>query len=543
MLAQLLAAAAALLLAVLYRKLHYARFQQYAHFPQHAPSLLLGHLGVVDAFIRKEPPRGHADMAFTAMHEALGRPAVMLVDLRPVSSCMVIVCSHEVAEQVSRPTDRWPHTPPKGPEFWESMKPLAGPTSILAAHGEQWRALRKRFNPGFAPQHLMTLLPAILDKVSLCLGQLDTHARAGEEFSLQHIATNLTFDIIGRVVLDFGMDAQTATPTPFMRDFRALIETYTSDHLDLPWWCTPRTQLRRRQLSRRIRTTLRAMVRARHADAHGLRGASAGAGGRSILAMSLRDIGTLTPELVDVTCDQLSTFLFAGHDTTATLMAWAVYELARTPRALAAVRAELDELFGADSSPEAVRDRLLAPGGDELVHRMAYTSAVLKETLRLWPPGSTTRMTRPGDGWAVRDPSTGEMHNLDGLLVYQLVPIIQRDPRAFGDTANRFVPERWLHQEEDGDKAIPTGAWRAFERGPRNCIGQELATIEARVLIAMVARRYDFTKVGQGAVALDKAGEPELDGLGQYKVVSDMYQTREITSKPIDGIRMKVALV
>ncbi|KAK0718048.1 cytochrome P450 [Lasiosphaeria miniovina] len=384
MLVPLLAAAAALLLAVLYRRLHYMRFQQYAHFPQHAPSLLLGHLGVVDAFIRKEPPRGHADVAFTAMHEALGRPAVLLVDLRPVSSCMVIVCSHEVAEQVLRPTDRWPHTPPRGPEFWESMKPLTGPTSILAAHGEQWRALRKRFNPGFAPQHLVTLLPAILDKVSLCLGQLDTHARAGEDFSLQHMATNLTLDITGRVVLDFDMDAQTAAPTPFMRDFRALVETYTSDHLDIPWWCTPRTQLRRRQLSKRIWTTLRAMVRARHADAHGL-----------------RDIKTLTPELVD-----------------------AMYELARTPRALAAVRAELDELFGADATPAAVRDRLLAPGGDELVHRIAYTFAVLKETLWLWPPESTMRMTRPGDGWAVRDPGTGEMLNLDGLLVYQLVPII-----------------------------------------------------------------------------------------------------------------------
>jgi hypothetical protein len=104
-------------------------------------------------------------------------------------------------------------------------------------------------------------------------------------------------------------------------------------------------------------------------------------------------------------------------------------------------------------------------------------------------------------------------------MVYQVHSIIHRDPEAFGPTVNQFVPERWL---EDTDK-IPTGTWRPFERGPRNCIGQELATIEARVLIALAARRYDFTKIGTGSVVLNAAGKPELDSHGQAKVTSQMY--------------------
>lgn len=79
-------------------------------------------------------------------------------------------------------------------------------------------------------------------------------------------------------------------------------------------------------------------------------------------------------------------------------MAWMLYEVSRTPRALLAVRAELDELFGPDPSPAAVASSLLAPGGEELINRMTHTSAVIKETLRLWPPGATSRMTKLGDG-------------------------------------------------------------------------------------------------------------------------------------------------
>jgi cytochrome P450 len=220
---------------------------------------------------------------------------------------------------------------------------------------------------------------------------------------------------------------------------------------------------------------------------------------------------------VDVTCDQLSSFLFAGHDTTSTLMSWAFYELSRTPHALRAVRAELDELFGPDTDPAAVHSKLLGPGGKELIHRMSYTMAVIKETLRLWPPGATSRMTEPGDGSFIHTPN-GELC-IDGIMCYHIHSIIQRDPKVFGDTADNFVPERWL----DNTDNIPSGAFRAFERGPRNCIGQELATIEARILIALTARRFDFTKVGRGAVTLDDAGNPTIGEHGQYRVESEMY--------------------
>lgn len=324
--------------------------------------------------------------------------------------------------------------------------------------------------------------------------------------------------------------SQTAHPAKITRDFQTLIRTYTDEQIDLPWWFTPRLEWRRKKLALQVRASLKAIVQESHAKQNVGTNRP-----RSILSMSLEGVDTLPPELLDTTCDQLSTFLFAGHDTTSTTIAWMLYEVSRTPRALRAVRAELDEIFGPDPSPAAVASRLLAPGGEELVNRMAYTSAVIRETLRLWPPGATSRMTKPGEGLtatvANSDGEACEM-NLDGMMIYHVPYIVQRDPTVFGETANTFVPERWL-QKGTEDGGIPAAAFRAFERGPRNCIGQELATIEARVVMALVTRHFDFTKVGTGAAILDSAtGQAELDAHGQYKVAEKMYNVSLPTLKP-----------
>lgn len=151
----------------------------------------------------------------------------MFVDLRPAASPMLIIGSYEAAEQLVKTSDRWPYTPPKAPEVWKHLEYLTGPKSIISARGEEWKTLRKRFNPGFATQNLMELLPSILEKASLFVNHLDTLARTGEEFELQNYATDLTFDIIGRVVLDIDMDAQKQQPTGFMQVFRELIVTYS----------------------------------------------------------------------------------------------------------------------------------------------------------------------------------------------------------------------------------------------------------------------------------------------------------------------------
>jgi len=82
--------------------------------------------------------------------------------------------------------------------------------------GEFWKSWRKRFNPGFAPQHLLTLLPCILDKTRIFLEHMDKFAMSGEQFRMEYYATGLTFDIIGTYCLltQFSKASQTRLTDP-----------------------------------------------------------------------------------------------------------------------------------------------------------------------------------------------------------------------------------------------------------------------------------------------------------------------------------------
>ncbi|CAJ2509211.1 Uu.00g142370.m01.CDS01 [Anthostomella pinea] len=138
--------------------------------------------------------------------------------------------------------------------------------------------------------------------------------------------------------------AQTDNPTYLMRVFHELIQAYADEQVQLPWWYTPRVEWKRHNLAKRARGTLKSIVRERYAEL------GQAAKSRSILSMSLHGIEELNAKTVDVTCDHLSTFLFAGHDTTSITLAWAFYELSHTSHALRAVRAELNELFGPEAA-------------------------------------------------------------------------------------------------------------------------------------------------------------------------------------------------
>lgn len=484
----------------------------------------------------------------------MGDPPIMLLDLRPLALPTVVIASHEVAEQISRATRSHPYSAPKSPTMAHLVH-LMGPRSIVTAQGEDWKALRKRFNSGFAPQYLTTLLPRLCNMTERFVSNLDRFAASGEEFSLGELCVNLTFDIIGAVTLDVDFRAQLGSDqsVELIKIYQGIGDTYDNMRWSYRW--DPRLVRKRKKLGKRLHALLSEVVREKF---HELKRDQAAGGrpSRSVLALALQDLDELDAATLDDACDQIKSFLFAGHDTTSILLQWVLYELSRTPRALAAARAELDALFGPDPSPEAFRSRLLGPGGDELLGKLAYTSAVVKEALRLYPPAGTARLTPPGDGFTVRLPEYvsptaesaflneggtvggGRDVCLDGLVLYNCATIIQRDPAVYGPDADDFVPERWLGDSDtsvagtDGhaDAAAaaarsktPASAWRPFERGPRNCIGQELANLEARVILAWVLRRYDLTKVGLGELDLDVEGRPVIDEKGRYRVKSELY--------------------
>jgi cytochrome P450 len=473
------------------------------------------------------------DHAFERMAASLDRPSIMFVDLWPVMFPFVVVTNHTVAEQISRATKQYPYSLPKSPSM-RYLRPLTGPDALVLLDGEEWKGLRKRYNPGFAPSHIATLLPAVLDKVVPFLGHLDRLSESGEVVVMGDYTTNVTFDIIGKVTMDMELRAQEPNRGdrhPVLNTYLDVIETYKVVE-DTPmggWLLHPINHLQQMWHAYKIRPLLRKVIHDKHAEMMGERASGqTKTQSRSVLALSLQGEEKLSRELVESTIDNLKTFLFAGHDTTSITMQWTFYELERSPKAAAALHRELDELFGPDPDPKIVMD-VLRKRGDDVLSKMTYTSAVIKEILRLYPAGGSARYTPPGTGLQVRDPKTGRMYCLDGAIIYNCATLIQRDEEVYGPTANQFVPERWIGNSDVSARtngglvdvasgggneekakgpsaAIPASAWRPFERGPRNCIGQELANMEAKVIIACVARRFEFIKVGVGAMKRDEKG-------------------------------------
>ncbi|XXH00332.1 hypothetical protein Hte_006676 [Hypoxylon texense] len=243
----------------------------------------------------------------------------------------------------------------------------------------------------------------MLDKSMIFVKHLDTLSMSGEEFSLVSLTMDLTFDIIGAVVMDIDMDAQHMIPSrqgELVRSFKELLSAYWDDKIHLPWWLNPLTELRRRRIGKRLDKILKSIIRQKHQEQLKYQNKNTN-NPLSIMSLTLRDTKTLSQSLLDLTCDQLKTFLLAGHDTPSATLAWAFYELSRCPRTLSAVRAELDDVLGPQSDPEAVYSQLVSPAGPDLVGRMSYIVAVIKETLRLHTPAATARYSVPSNGLIV----------------------------------------------------------------------------------------------------------------------------------------------
>ena len=196
-----------------------------------------------------------------------------------------------------------------------------------------------------------------------------------------------------------------------------------------------------------------------------------------------RNIDDIDRTFKNFTISQIKLFLFSGHDTTSSTVCYIFYILAINPAVLTRVRAEHDSVIGSDTSKAAST----ITSDPFLLNKLHYTIAVIKEVMRLFPAVSGTRAGEPG--FSVTD-DTGRHFPTDGFLVWDIPQSIHRDP-SYWRRPDNFIPERWL--VAPGDPLHPIkGAWRPFSHGPRNCIGQELAMIEMKVIMVMAARAFDF---------------------------------------------------
>jgi cytochrome P450 len=168
--------------------------------------------------------------------------------------------------------------------------------------------------------------------------------------------------------------------------------------------------------------------------------------------------------------DEVMTLLLAGHETTAVSLSWTWYLLAQYPEVEKKLWSELRRTLNGRSP--RVQD----------LSRLPYTERVVKEAMRLYPPA-----------WAIvrnslKDCEIGGYLVPTGATVMMSQWVMHRDPRYY-DQPERFNPDRWL----DGRaKGAPKFAYFPFGGGPRTCIGASFASMEAVLVLAAIAQRYQI---------------------------------------------------
>jgi cytochrome P450 len=176
--------------------------------------------------------------------------------------------------------------------------------------------------------------------------------------------------------------------------------------------------------------------------------------------------------------DEALTLFIAGHETTANALAWTWYLLVQHPQAMATLHAELESILG---------ERTLT--ADDL-RRLPYTEKVIKEAIRLYPPAwmITRRSIAPVE--------VGGYHFPADTLFLMSPYLMHRDGRYFPDPLS-FQPERWTAEFE---KELPRYAYFPFGGGPRICIGNGFAMMEAQLILATMAQRLDLSLLNDAPV-------------------------------------------
>jgi cytochrome P450 len=395
----------------------------------------------------------------------------------------------------------------------------------------------------------MSLVAGIVDDGLVYSQVLDEHAASDKVFRLEEVTTRLTIDVIGKVVLDLRFNMQRGE-NACIEAMREQVHLLPNEGSLNPWKQYNPSAIYRRWRNDRIMTQyIGKVLDERFASKNG---ASIERAKRSRTIMDLALDSYLTgegqdekkagdgvaPQLDEAfkqgAITQIRVFLFAGHDTTSSTICYALYMLRKHPACLQRIREEHQTVLGSIAeTPNAIKS------DPYILNKLEYTTAVIKETLRLWPAASAPRMGEPN--LFIRDPKTGESFPTEGLMIWLVHYGTQRNPAIWSDP-DAFQPERFL--PENAGK-IPEGAFRAFEMGARNCIGQNLAMIEARIILALVCRKFDvdtaFDRLdevsGDGSFwASDdsfRGGKQDVDG-------EEMYQVLVGAAKPREGMPARI---
>jgi cytochrome P450 len=328
---------------------------------------------------------------------------------------------------------------------------------LLTSDGARWRRQRRAVQPVFQRDRIAQAASVVVAEAEKLAARW--RQRVGGTLDVVTEMTQLTLGVLGRSLLqtDLGSSGQIGRAFEMVQN-QAMFEMVTLNLV--PSWLPLPTQVRFRRARRQLDSLVDQLISGRSVPAGGddllsrLIAATAGEGDPRHARRQIRD--------------ELVTILLAGHETTASTLGWTWYLVDQRPDVADRLRAEAQETLG--GRPPAYDD----------LPKLTYTSMVIEEAMRLYPP--VWMLTRR----AVGDDEVGGFHVPAGADVLICPYTLHRHPR-FWERPDQFMPERF---SPEGSRDRPRYAYLPFGAGPRFCVGSHLGMMEAVLVVAMVAREF-----------------------------------------------------
>lgn len=351
-------------------------------------------------------------------------------------------------------------------ELLDKLRVAAG-NGLFTSEGDFWRRQRRMMQPFFHRTVIASFGEIMVAEVGKLLAQWDQYTAGGTAFELQEQMMRVTLSVVAKALFTTALgDAELATVHETLGPILAEIAARSRRPFGLVEKLPTRANRAFTRNLARLNEIVDAII-AQHREP--------GAAFQDLLQMLIdaRDEETGEAMSDQQLRDEVITLFVAGHETTATALTWAFKLLSEQPVVRRVLYEEVDRVLGGRTPTAADFPNL------------PYALAVFEETLRLYPPVVNIVRT-------ALEPDTLAGHLLPaGSNVVIPTYALHRHP-AFWDNPEGFDPNRMLPDARKGQHRF---AYIPFSAGPRFCIGESFAKLEAVLILAMVAQRFEVNLV------------------------------------------------
>ena len=336
-----------------------------------------------------------------------------------------------------------------------AMYPVVG-NGLFTNDGDSWKRQRHLVQPAFHTRRI----GAYADVMVHYANQMMRRWQNGQSYDMDREMNALTMSIIAKTLFDADISGEAREIGTVIAEALHLVNKRLDQIFALPDWIPTPEHRHMVQVVRRMDAIIQRFIDERR---------KTGEDKGDLLSMLLlaqdEDRGQMTDKQVR---DEAMTLFGAGHETTAVTLTWTWFLLSQYPEVETKLHQELETVLGGRN-----------PTLDDLPH-LPYTEMIVKEAMRLYPPAfALTRDT-------IADTVIGGYPIKKGNAVMVNIYGVHRDARFFPNP-EYFEPERF---SPDNEKHIPKYAYLPFGGGPRVCIGNAFAMMEARLVLATVAQHY-----------------------------------------------------